>query len=466
MYEFIIGGWKNTKSSIRKDGKDVYFFKTSSSETNPTIDRGDEFLSYWFKIDNGTLQFGKGVTGKQAIFSWTDKDYNPNKELRYVSLSSWDKPVHYRHVKIIPLSGESFRPTMTFSPNLEIHNRASLFNDPSLSDLSFSTSMGTIYVHRAILACLSPTLWEIAVVKQDKIVPFPEVPYQVLGRFLNYLYGQPLDISSLTNSDLDALFSLAGKLQIVDLLKLKNEIINSPNSLSSSQNSESSLTSSTNSASGDDPRNINLQLCFQQLWRNSLLSDVTLFANGNGIQCHKSILALSSGYFRAMFVGKFKESHENEVVFHDISFPTLERMLEFIYTRKTSFSSLEDAGDILNAADQFWLPLLKSFTIEYLRSCINLEKCCNLTVISETFGLANLYEDCIHFMINNFEQISQTEEFKYLPSKIIIDIISSDNLMVSSEERLLDLLLNWIEYKNKDSYKPVLTHIRFEEIFF
>jgi len=58
-----------------------------------------------------------------------------------------------------------------------------------------------------------------------------------------------------------------------------------------------------------------MTLQFVKLWKNSMLSDVTLVAEDLQILCHKSIQALNTAYFRAMF----KESKQEKVSIYEIS---------------------------------------------------------------------------------------------------------------------------------------------------
>lgn len=66
MYQFIIGGWENKKSAIRKQNQGV--------EVNTLgVCKCDEYQSFWISTTNGDLMIGKGlIVGFNVIAEWTD----------------------------------------------------------------------------------------------------------------------------------------------------------------------------------------------------------------------------------------------------------------------------------------------------------------------------------------------------------------------------------------------------------
>lgn len=56
----------------------------------------------------------------------------------------------------------------------------------------------------------------------------------------------------------------------------------------------------------------------QQLRSLPKLADVTLLVGDKELPCHRGLLALSSPYFHAMFVGEFAESFSARVELRDV----------------------------------------------------------------------------------------------------------------------------------------------------
>ena len=65
---------------------------------------------------------------------------------------------------------------------------------------------------------------------------------------------------------------------------------------------------------------------------SSSLCDVVLVIEDRSIHAHKSVLAVRSEYFRAMFTTGMMESRKREVEMHGTTYSALSAALEFIYT--------------------------------------------------------------------------------------------------------------------------------------
>lgn len=60
------------------------------------------FQSYWISIYDGLISIGKGLYPFQnLVFQWLDE--NPQCQVQYVGLCSWDKHVSYRNINVLPL---------------------------------------------------------------------------------------------------------------------------------------------------------------------------------------------------------------------------------------------------------------------------------------------------------------------------------------------------------------------------
>ena len=61
-------------------------------------------------------------------------------------------------------------------------------------------------------------------------------------------------------------------------------------------------------------------------------SDVTFVINDTRIKGHRCILASRSSFFKNMFTVGMRESEESVISVQDISLPTFNKLLEFIYS--------------------------------------------------------------------------------------------------------------------------------------
>lgn len=96
-YTVILGSHRNRRFKIEVDGKTVV------DETGVALCCSSAFQSYWISIYDGLISVGKGrYPFRNLVFQWLDT--NPNCNVRYVGLSSWDKHVGYRNVSVLPVT--------------------------------------------------------------------------------------------------------------------------------------------------------------------------------------------------------------------------------------------------------------------------------------------------------------------------------------------------------------------------
>nr|CDJ86907.1 BTB:POZ and Kelch repeat type 1 domain containing protein [Haemonchus contortus] len=147
--------------------------------------------------------------------------------------------------------------------------------------------------------------------------------------------------------------------------------------------------------------------------------DVTLVAEGMRINAHRVVLAAYSDYFKAMFTNEMLESRQQEIEMFDVEAPALDALINFCYKDEIQIGGI-NVPSILHAA-------------------------------------------CL-LQLNEVQDIIANEEFYRLPENQLVQIISSDELVVRSEEEMFIAVLQWVEF-DLSSRKPMLPklleHVRF-----
>ncbi|PSN42803.1 Kelch-like protein diablo [Blattella germanica] len=165
------------------------------------------------------------------------------------------------------------------------------------------------------------------------------------------------------------------------------------------------------------------------LRRHRELCDVVLNVGSRKIFAHRVILSACSPYFRAMFTGELAESRQTEVTIRDIDEVAMELLIDFCYTSHI----VVEEGNV-----QTLLP-------------------------ADTHSCRELLRIADKFTQHNFQEVMESEEFLLLPVGQLVDIISSDELNVRSEEQVFSAVMSWVKYnvsERRQHLAQVLQHVR------
>ncbi|XP_026335952.1 kelch-like protein 34 [Ursus arctos] len=136
---------------------------------------------------------------------------------------------------------------------------------------------------------------------------------------------------------------------------------------------------------------------YQALRSEGFLCDVTLEVEGSEFPAHRSLLACSSDYFRALFKSHTRESRASVIHLQVPSAAGLQRLLDFIYTAWLPLS-MDTVEDTLEAASYLQVTEALGLCGRYLERQLAPENCCFAANMAARFGLAHTLgaaEGCI-----------------------------------------------------------------------
>uniref|UniRef100_A0A663MCC0 Kelch like family member 34 n=1 Tax=Athene cunicularia TaxID=194338 RepID=A0A663MCC0_ATHCN len=130
------------------------------------------------------------------------------------------------------------------------------------------------------------------------------------------------------------------------------------------------------------------------------LCDILLKVKENEFPAHKSLLACSSDYFRAMFKNYTQESKASVIHLQVVSPTGLQHILDFIYTSllPLSFESLEDT---LEAASYLQVTDAIGLCNQYLVNNLALGNCCYSANVARKFYLPDALAATEKYIVNN-----------------------------------------------------------------
>lgn len=192
------------------------------------------------------------------------------------------------------------------------------------------------------------------------------------------------------------------------------------------------------------------------------LCDVTLVVGAVRINAHRLLLASCSSYFRAMFTSEMAESRQQEIQMVDIEPHTLQTLIDFCYTGEITVADF-NVQSILPAACLLQLNEIQDVCCEFLKKQLDPTNCLGIRAFADTHACRELMRIADKFTHHNFQDVAKSEEFILLPVSQLLDIISSEELNVRSEETVFQAAMAWIRHDlpNRRQLLPrVLEHVR------
>ncbi|XP_045102312.1 kelch-like protein diablo isoform X2 [Portunus trituberculatus] len=192
------------------------------------------------------------------------------------------------------------------------------------------------------------------------------------------------------------------------------------------------------------------------------LCDVVLIVGSRKIFAHRVILSACSPYFHAMFTSELLEARLTEVPIRDIDEDAVDLLVNFCYTSEITIEE-SNVQTLLPAACLLHLQEIQDVCCEFLKQQLHPSNCLGIRAFADTHACRDLLRIADKFTQHNFQEVMEGEEFMDLPVRQLMDIISSDELNVRSEEQVFSAVMAWIKY-NVTERRPylarVLEHVR------
>ena len=155
---------------------------------------------------------------------------------------------------------------------------------------------------------------------------------------------------------------------------------------------------------------------FGELFGDEKFSDVKITCGEENFHCHRSILSVRSPVFKAMFQSDMVENISRIVEVKDIKPEVVKEMLHFIYTGAASTETVMDeiGKDLLGAADQYQLELLKKMCEEKLCSSLEVNNSVELLVLADLHNASKLRRMALRLVTRNMDTIVTTDVYKDL----------------------------------------------------
>uniref|UniRef100_A0A3Q3A4R6 Kelch repeat and BTB (POZ) domain containing 3 n=1 Tax=Kryptolebias marmoratus TaxID=37003 RepID=A0A3Q3A4R6_KRYMA len=176
-----------------------------------------------------------------------------------------------------------------------------------------------------------------------------------------------------------------------------------------------------------------------------LLFDFTIKVQGRSFPCHRCVLAACSDFFRAMFEVDMRERDDGSVTLGNQCPAAVSSFLDFAYSGEALITD-RNVDMLFQLSSFLQVPVLSRACSDFLVGTLDLSNCLSLLALGEAYGSASLLRSANEFVVQNFYDLSKTQEFLDMQVNVLEACLKSDALNVPSEEAVLLSLLRWIRH--------------------
>ncbi|XP_068730378.1 kelch-like protein 3 [Montipora capricornis] len=204
------------------------------------------------------------------------------------------------------------------------------------------------------------------------------------------------------------------------------------------------------------------------LRRRESFFDVTVSVKDREFKAHRLVLAAASPFFLSLLVSDMREGKEQfiRIELEEATGSVMEEVLKYIYTGNVAITK-DTAHDLVAAADYLLLPGLKTLACDVLEENITIENCIFNYYFADRYQCLELMRETRGFINLNFSSVMKTDDFLKLDIAQVMKWVSSDDVIVTSEEEIFKGIVKWVTYKKSEresNFAELLNQVRLKSI--
>uniref|UniRef100_A0A3Q2P6C9 Kelch like family member 3 n=1 Tax=Fundulus heteroclitus TaxID=8078 RepID=A0A3Q2P6C9_FUNHE len=147
----------------------------------------------------------------------------------------------------------------------------------------------------------------------------------------------------------------------------------------------------------------------------------------------------------ALCAGDMSESKAQRVEIREVDGQTLRKLVDYIYTAEIQVTE-DNVQVLLPAASLLQLMDVRQVCCEFLQSQLHPTNCLGIRAFADLHTCTQLLSQAHAYAEQHFSEVVQGEEFLSLSLQQVSSLISSDQLTVSTEEKVFEAMISWIKY--------------------
>ena len=199
------------------------------------------------------------------------------------------------------------------------------------------------------------------------------------------------------------------------------------------------------------------------LWQTETLCDATVRVGTSEFKLHRAVLAASSGYMRGLLTSSMRDNGD-VITLRDMEPQCFAACVAWMY-RGACEADEQLLPSLLEAASRLLIPTLLGAICEALIARVNVESVHAYLDLSDRFTLPALEEAALREARTHFGSLVGCAGFCGLPVPALVALISSDALVVESEEVVFEAVVKWCAGAapppDASAVEELLSHVRF-----
>ncbi|KAF1765623.1 hypothetical protein GCK72_005576 [Caenorhabditis remanei] len=167
------------------------------------------------------------------------------------------------------------------------------------------------------------------------------------------------------------------------------------------------------------------------------------------IHAHRVILSASSSYFRAMFTGGLRESHQRIVPIKEVDVEVLSQLIDYMYTGRMRIDE-QNVQTILTTASLLQLTCVRDACARFMLELLDMTNCVGMAEFARAHACHQLAHAAQLYTRQHFVEIIDNEELLNLDKEAFCDLIQDDRITVPSEKPVMQAVLNWVNHDEQN----------------
>ena len=192
------------------------------------------------------------------------------------------------------------------------------------------------------------------------------------------------------------------------------------------------------------------------------LTDITLVAGEKRIKAHKVVISSLCDYFSVMFTGDLTETQQDVVTLNNIDPDALEGLVRYAYTSDLEIR-VDNVESLLASSSILQIQNVRDACCDFMKSQLHPSNCLGIRAFADAHSCQQLFKIADKYAQEQFQDVCKNQEFFLLSGEQICEILSGEDLNVTTEEQVFSAVCSWINHDyeaRKSLIADVLKYVR------